>query len=51
MKATGNVVINYENMTATSEQAYALLDKNSDVRNIKLSQKRIEFLRLFAENK
>ena len=32
-----NVVINYEDMTATSDKAYALLDKNGDVKNLKLS--------------
>ncbi len=37
MTATGNVVINYEDMTATSDKAYALLDKNGDVKNLKLS--------------
>ena len=36
MKATGSVVINYEDMTATSDTAYALMDKKGDVHNIKL---------------
>ncbi len=39
MTAIGNVVINYEDMTATSDKAYALLDKAGDVKNLKLSQK------------
>ncbi len=39
MKATGNVVINYEDMVATSNSAYALLDKQGDVQNIKLISK------------
>ena len=39
MKATGNVIINYEDMVATSDNAYALMDKNGDVQNIKLSSK------------
>lgn len=39
MEAVGSVVINYEDMVATSEKAYALLDKNGDVHNIKLSSK------------
>ncbi len=36
MKATGSVVINYEDMTATSDTGYALMDKQGDVHNIKL---------------
>ena len=36
MKATGAVVINYEDMVATSDSAYALLNKQGDVQNIKL---------------
>ena len=39
MKATGSVVINYEDMLATSDNAYALLNKQGDVQNIKLSSK------------
>ncbi len=39
MTALGNVVINYEDMTATSDKAYALLDKAGDVKNLKLSSK------------
>jgi len=39
MKATGSVVVNYEDMVATSDNAYALLDKNGDVHNIKLSSR------------
>lgn len=36
MKATGSVVVNYEDMTATSDSAYALMDKKGDIQNIKL---------------
>ena len=36
MTATGNVVVNYEDMVATADKAYALLDKKSDVKNLKL---------------
>lgn len=39
MKATGSVVINYEDMIATSDNAYALMDKQGDVKNIKLTSK------------
>ena len=39
MKAFGSVVINYEDMTATSDKAFALLDKKGDVHNIKLSSR------------
>lgn len=39
MKATGSVVINYEDMIATSDNAYALLNKQGDVQNIKLSSR------------
>ena len=39
MKATGSVIINYEDMVATSDNAYALLDKKGDVHNIKLSSR------------
>ena len=39
MKAVGSVVINYEDMVATSDKAYALLDKKGDVHNIKLSSR------------
>ncbi len=39
MKAIGSVVINYEDMVATSDNAYALTDKNGDVKNIKLSSR------------
>ena len=36
MKATGSVVINYEDMIATSDKAFALMNKQGDVQNIKL---------------
>lgn len=36
MKAMGSVVVNYEDMTATSDSAYALMDKKGEVQNIKL---------------
>lgn len=36
MKAIGSVVVNYEDMTATSDSAYALMDKKGEVQNIKL---------------
>lgn len=39
MKATGNVVVNYEDMVATADSAYALLDKKGDVHNIKLQSR------------
>lgn len=39
MKATGSVVINYEDMVATSDTAFALLNKQGDVQNIKLSSR------------
>lgn len=39
MKAIGSVVINYEDMVATSDNAYALMDKNGDVKNIKLTSR------------
>lgn len=39
MTATGNVIINYEDMVASSEKAYALMDKNGEVKNIKLQTK------------
>ena len=39
MKAMGSVIINYEDMVATSDNAYALMDKNGDVHNIKLSSR------------
>lgn len=39
MKAIGSVIINYEDMVGTSDEAYALLDKNNDVQNIKLISK------------
>lgn len=39
MKATGSVVINYKDMVATSDSAYALLNKQGDVQNIKLSSR------------
>lgn len=39
MKAKGSVVINYEDMLATSDNAYALLNKQGDVQNIKLSSR------------
>lgn len=36
MTAIGGVVINYEDMIATSDKAFALMDKKGDVKNIKL---------------
>lgn len=36
MTAKGSVVVNYEEMVATSDEAYALLDKKGDVKNLKL---------------
>ena len=39
MTAIGNVIINYEDMVASSEKAYALMDKNGEVKNIKLQTK------------
>ncbi|MBQ4646862.1 MAG: hypothetical protein IJB79_05905 [Candidatus Gastranaerophilales bacterium] len=39
MKAKGSVVINYEDMIATSDNAFALLNKQGDVQNIKLSSR------------
>ncbi len=39
MKAIGSVVINYEDMVATSDNAYALLDKKGDVHNLKLTSR------------
>ncbi len=39
MKAVGSVVINYEDMIATSDEAYALLDKKGDVHNLKLASR------------
>ncbi len=39
MTATGHVVINYEDMVATSDTAYALMDKQGDVHNIKLQSR------------
>lgn len=39
MKAIGGVVINYEDMVATSDNAYALMNKQGDVQNLKLSSK------------
>ena len=41
MKAIGAVTINYEDMVATSDSAYALLNKQGDVQNIKLSSRAI----------
>ena len=41
MKATGSVIINYEDMKATSDKAFALLNKQGDVQNIKLSSRAI----------
>ena len=41
MTAIGNVVINYEDMVATSDKAYALLDKKGDVHNLKLSSRAV----------
>ncbi len=39
MKAIGSVVINYEDMVATCDNAYALMDKKGDVHNIKLASR------------
>jgi len=39
MKAVGQVVINYEDMTATADNAFALMDKKGDVQNIKLNSR------------
>ena len=39
MKAIGSVVINYEDMVATSDSAYALMDKKGDCHNIKLQSR------------
>ncbi len=39
MKAVGSVVVNYEDMVATSDKAFALMDKHGDVQNIKLVSK------------
>jgi len=36
MKAKGSVVVNYDDMVATSDSAFALMDKQGDVQNIKL---------------
>lgn len=41
MKAIGNVVINYDDMVATSDNAYALLNKEGDLQNLKLVSKAI----------
>lgn len=39
MKAIGSVVINYEDMVATADSAYALMDKKGDCHNIKLQSR------------
>ena len=39
MTAVGSVVINYEDIVATSDKAYALMDKNGDIHNLKLSSR------------
>lgn len=36
MTALGSVVINYEDAVATSDKAYALMDKKGDIQNLKL---------------
>jgi lipopolysaccharide export system protein LptA len=36
MSAFGSVVINYEDVVATSDNAYALMDKNGEIQNLKL---------------
>ena len=41
MKAIGSVVINYEDMVATSDKAFALMNKDGDVQNIKLQSRAI----------
>ena len=39
MTALGSVVVNYEDIVATSDQAYAQMDKNGDIQNLKLSSR------------
>ena len=39
MTAKGHVVINYEDMVATSDNGYALLNKDGDVQNLKLTSR------------
>ncbi len=39
MKAIGSVVINYEDITATADNAFALMDKKGDVHNLRLSSR------------
>ena len=39
MTAIGNVVVNYEDMVATSDKAFALMDKQGDVHNLRLSSR------------
>ena len=36
MSAEGSVVVNYEDMVATADKGYALMDKGGDVQNLKL---------------
>lgn len=35
MKAIGSVIVNYEDMVGSADEAYALLDKNNEVQNVK----------------
>lgn len=39
MTAIGSVVVNYEDVVATADKAYALMDKNGEVQNIKLASR------------
>lgn len=39
MSAKGSVVVNYEDITATSDNAYALMNKQGDIQNLKLSSR------------
>ena len=39
MTATGSVVVNYDDVVATSDKAYALMDKQGEVQNIKLASR------------
>ena len=41
MKAIGSVIVNYEDMVATSDNAFALIDKKGDVVSLKLSSKAV----------
>lgn len=39
MKAKGSVVINYQDVVATSDNAYAVIDKKGNLQNLKLSSR------------